>query len=223
MQIMMLRHAFARPPSPHALIGMNILAAIDPCASPPAVIYKHGVPTPVKAAKARPPAPRPEKYPERNAEPKPNRTPDKEARPWREENDPRIVVRHHYEIWIHRHDGDIGPAAHNDLAIAAQIAEVASLATLPLHRVHNVGFLREKSVSDVRGPVHVSGHHFQHGGKRQKRLNAWVPWKLIALNGVRQSFSREVVVLIRPFRCVGNLIRIGRGGQNLRHERIRIQ
>src|ERR1700691_393009 len=110
---MMLDSALAGPPSPHACIGVGIDATVGPSASPARVIDEHGIPSPSKAAKARPPAPRPEKYTQRNAKPEANRPAHKEARPRREEHDSRIVIWDHNVVWIYRHDRDVRSGADN--------------------------------------------------------------------------------------------------------------
>ena len=222
-QLVMFRDAFGWAVSVDACVGMDVRAAVEPGSAPPRVVDEHGVPSPVKAAEARSPTPRPEEYSERHAKPEADCAADKEAGPRSEENDARVIVRHHNEVRVYRHDGDVRSAANDNLSVRSQISEIAGLASLPLNGVHHIGLLGQESVSEIGRPVHIAGHHFQHGWKRQQRLNAGIPRKLISLNRVGQGLSGEVMMLIGPLRRVRNLVGIGGARENLRHKRIGIK
>jgi hypothetical protein len=109
------------------------------------------------------PSPRAKKKSERHAKSEADCASNHEAGPRGEENDSRIIVGHHNEAWIDRHDRDVGPAARDDnLAIGSQVSVVVGLFSFPLNRVHYVRLLRQECVSNVGGPPHIGIHHFQH-------------------------------------------------------------
>src|SRR5271154_7241945 len=137
-------------PSPHSRspAGVHIHAPVDPGPAPRPVVDEHRVSTPVKPAVAPAPGtePRANRYPKSKSDGSANKKP----RPRRKENHCWIVIRHHIKLRIHRGDGDVRPAAHNDLRIAAKIAEIPGLLPLSLHCVHHVLTLRQKGVAQGR-------------------------------------------------------------------------
>src|SRR5579863_2882089 len=134
---------------------MNVRSPVDPGPPPRRVVDKHRVPTPVHPAES--PAPGPEESADGYAESKPDRSADHKTGPRREEHDRRIVPRHHHEPGVHRHDGDVRSAAHDNLAVTPQIPEVPGPGPLPLDGVYHVLLLRQKCVADVPGPVDIGG------------------------------------------------------------------
>src|SRR5579863_2356694 len=152
--------AFCAPPSIPALdpmIFVHIYTTITPRASPRPVIYIIAVPAPVEAAVA--PAPGAKEGANRYSISKANRPANEEARPRPGINHQRIVVRHRNELWVRGRDLDVGTAAHNNLAIASQIAKVPGPLPHSLHRVHHILALGEKCIAKIRCPVHIRSHH----------------------------------------------------------------
>src|ERR1035441_6138400 len=147
--------------SADACVGMYVCAPVDPGPPPGGIVDDHCVPAPVKAVIT--PAPRSKESSDRHAEAEADRAADHETTPWREENDSRIIVRHHDEAGVYGHDCDVGSGANDNLAVTSQISEVAGFPPLPLDRVHHILLLRQERVSKVGGPVHVGGRHFGHG------------------------------------------------------------
>jgi hypothetical protein len=45
----------------------------------------------------------------------------------------------------------------------------------PLDGVHHIALLREKRVTEIRGPLNVVGEAFHHIGQSRHRLNARIP------------------------------------------------
>src|ERR1700722_14681421 len=141
---MPLRRALCQRVSPHAGVRMRVRSPVTPASPPRLVIDDHGVPVPVKTIVA--PAPRPEKSPDRYAESEANRPAHNDARSRREEHNSRIVIWHHDKTRIHGRDGDIWPAANDNLAITSQVSKISRSASLPLDRVHHVLLLRQESI-----------------------------------------------------------------------------
>src|SRR5271165_378898 len=103
---------------------MRIFATVVPGASPSAVIDIYVVPVPIEAAVSRPPSPRPEEKSKRNAKAETNSAAHIKSGPRREEDNSRIVIRHHYVAGIDRHDGDVWSIANHNLGVASQISIV---------------------------------------------------------------------------------------------------
>jgi len=202
-------------------VRVDIDAAIDPGPAPSGIVDEDRVATPVEAVVA--PAPGPKSYAKRYAEIESDRAADEKSRAWGEENDSRIVIRDYYESRVYRRDGDVGPVGHHDLRIRSEIAVAVRYLALPLHRVHYFRLLREERITQFTSPGWIAGHHVQNVRKRQKSLHAGIPRQLIGAYSSRQRIAGEVVVLIGPTRRLGNLIRISRGGHNLREQRVGVE
>ncbi len=167
---------------------MSVCATVGPRSSPASVIDEYGVSAPIKAPiETRTPSPGSEECSKRYSKAEADAAPNRETRPRREENDPRVICRHHHERRIRRHDRDVRSTAHHNLAVGPQdISEIPGLCAFPLDGVHHVLLLREKRVPQVRSPVDVGSHHVQHGREWQKRLHAGIPRDLVGLNRIRQ-------------------------------------
>src|SRR5579863_10021459 len=96
------------------LVRMEVFTAVPPGSPPPGVVDEHTVLAPVEAVIT--PAPRPKESSERHAKAETNRTANKKSGSRREENNSRVIVRHHDEAGIYRHDGDVRSAANDNLA-----------------------------------------------------------------------------------------------------------
>src|SRR6266851_7278784 len=165
------------PVSADALVRMSIFAAVLPGASPAGVVDNHRMAAPVKAVIA--PAPWPEESSERHAKAETNRASNIDTRTRSQEDDSRVVVRDDDVPGVCRHDRGVRTASDNNLAVAPKIPVIKGFSPLSLDRAHYILLLRKKSVAQVGGPVHVRGHHLQHGWERQQRLNTGIPRKLI--------------------------------------------
>jgi len=90
-----------------------------------------------------------------------------------------------------------------------------------LHGIHDILLLREEGVAELLRPVELLVHHRQHVGKRDQRFHARVPG--FFLDGLRDRIAFDVGMLLLPARRLHDFQRIGRGHEDLREQRIRIQ
>ena len=109
---------------------MNVGAPIGPRPPPRGVVDEHGVCAPVKSSEAQAPAPRRKESADAHAESETDRAADHKAGPRSKEHDCRIVVWHDNESRVDGHDRDVGPPADDNLAAAAQVSEIPSLAAV---------------------------------------------------------------------------------------------
>ena len=86
-----LRGALGWPKSSDAFVRMNVLAAVDPGASPAGIVNEDVVPAPIKPIIVWSPTPRPEKSSDGHAKAETNPASHDESGPRREENDSRVV------------------------------------------------------------------------------------------------------------------------------------
>src|SRR5271168_1349387 len=221
MPLYRARDTRSRPANPG--VGMNVLSAVRPGSAPAGIVQEYTMPAPVEADPARRPAPRREESADAHAEAEADRAAHREPYAWGEEHDPRIVKGDHDKGRIDRHDRDVRSAAYDDLAVGPQVAVALGGGPLPLYRVHDVLLLGQERVSNLGGPVHVSIHHVQHGGKREQRLHAGIPWQLISSNGVGQRLPGKVMMLIRPLGGRWNGVGVGGRRQDLRQQRVWIK
>ena len=99
---------------------------------------------------------------------------------WRTVHGDGIVGRHIHDLWARRLDYDYtlvidSLRLHFLLLGRLQIAFVFSLSPHALHGSHHIALLREKSISQVSGPLNIVGEPFRDVRNSCKRLNAWVP------------------------------------------------
>ena len=90
-----------------------------------------------------------------------------------------------------------------------------------LDRVHHVVRVVVISLPQCSGPRKISGHLIEHALERSERLDARIPGLL--LGGIGQWAGFERRVLRDPPVGRGDLVRIGRAGQYLRDELVRIE
>jgi hypothetical protein len=91
------------------------------------------------------------------------------------------------------------------------------LGAKPLHRIHNILLLVGESSPDGLGPIHVPGHHLNCLGGMNDRFDGGVP-RLIVNIIVGGSG-----IILQPLAGGGDILRIGRGGENFRKQRIGIK
>ncbi len=93
--------------------------------------------------------------------------------------------------------------------------------THALDGVHHVLLLGEIGVAEIAGPADVAIQESQYVGEGDQCLNARVP---ILLSGcVQKILSVKVAILLQPLLRLNYFKRIGRCGQNLTEEGIRIE
>ena len=107
------------------------------------------------------------------------------------------------------------------LLAALQVARVLRLGSQTLHGVHDVLLLREEGVAQLLRPVELLVHHRQHVRKRDQRLHGRIPGLLLHL--LRNGVALDLRMLLGPARGLHDLERIGRGHEDLRQQRVRIQ
>src|ERR1044071_1198748 len=202
-------------------IRMVIFVAIDPRPLPGSVVDENHATVPRDPVVT--PAPGTEGNSHGNAKTEADCRSNNEARTRTRIDNDRIVVRNHDVVRPRRQDGDIRTAGHDDLRTAAQISIVARALPHSLHRIHHFLLLAQKRIAYIFSPAHVRSHHVQDIGKGQQRLHRRVPGQLVAFNGCGQLAASEIVVLICPCGCVGNVV--GKRGrrQYLRQQWIRVQ
>src|ERR1700738_4249622 len=147
-------------------VGVHVHPPVLPSPIPGTAVHKENVLAPSNAGGS--PAPGTKEPADADAESKADRAAHKEARARGREHDQGIIGWNHDEGWIGRLDTDVRATGHNDLAIGAEVAEVASLLAHALDSVHDVRPLGENGVAKVCRPVHVRGHSIENRGKRKQ-------------------------------------------------------
>ncbi len=134
----------------------------------------------------------------------------------------RVVLRHVHHVRVHRVDIDRAlVVSHLLLRRGSQLAGLLRLLPQGLHRIHHVLLLRQKSVAQVGGPIHVGVELLQHVGKHDQRLYAGVP--VLLLDRGSEHGTGETWVLLQPLPGFDHFERIGGGGHYLAEQRIRVQ
>ena len=110
---------------------------------------------------------------------------------------------------------------HLDLFVGLEVARGLRLLAKPLHGVHDVVGLREERVADVAHPVGLLAEGDEHLGERDQRRNRRIP--RLVLDHLHRLVALGVRMRLRPRRGRGEILRIGRGHQQLRQQRIGIQ
>jgi hypothetical protein len=82
-----------------------------------------------------------------------------------------------------------------------------------LNCVHHIGLLREKCISQVRGPLDIASHPLHHIWKCGHCLNAWIPRLLC--HSVRQGLVLQVLVIHHPLIQLDYFQRVGGSSQSL--------
>jgi hypothetical protein len=81
--------------------------------------------------------------------------------------------------------------------------------------------LREKGVSQVRGPLDIPGHPLHHVWKCCHRLDAWIP-RLLG-HSIRQCLVLQVLVIRHPLLELDHFQWVSGSGQSLGEKRIGIK
>ena len=82
-----------------------------------------------------------------------------------------------------------------------------------LDRVHHIGFLREESVSQLRGPSDIIAQLLDHVGHYHHGLDAGVPRLFFRCIG--QRLALQVLILSHPLLELNDLERVGGSDQRL--------
>ena len=82
-----------------------------------------------------------------------------------------------------------------------------------LDRVHHIGFLREESVSQLRGPSNIIAQLLDHVGHYRHGLDAGVP--RLFFHRIGQRFAFQVLILSHPLLELNDLERVGGSDQRL--------
>src|SRR2546428_6830574 len=134
----------------------------------------------------------------------------------------RIVVGDVDYFWPRRLDHDGLPLLiHADLVGRLEITGLIRLLTQILDCVHHLCLLGEKRIAEPFRPVQLLVHHLEDLGKRDERFDAGVP--AILCNRLHRLVAFKAGIGPGPTRGLDDLERIGRGHQNLRQERVRVQ
>jgi hypothetical protein len=114
-------------------------------------------------------------------------------------------------------------AFDNHLLLFGRLEIAGSLGLLPqsLNGVHDAGLLSQESFTQPLCPGRLLSHHVEDLRKRRQRLHAQVPVHFV--QGVVERVPLEVRVGLQPAVGFHNLIRIRRGYEDLREQRIRIE
>jgi hypothetical protein len=113
------------------------------------------------------------------------------------------------------------PSLNLHLLIRLQSAGPLSLLTHALDSVHHIALLREKSVTEVGGPLNVIGEAFHHIRKRRHRLNAWIPGLL--RDGSDERLILQARVFLQPLLKLDDFQRISGSYQRLAEQRVGIE
>jgi hypothetical protein len=135
---------------------------------------------------------------------------------------PGIVIRNVDQRGIYRGDQDL--AVFRIYALLRSRGQTAGLLRLKSHgldRVHEIAGLVVVRVTELLRPGIIARHVVEHGGKRGQRFDAGIPCHPVCDGGA--LIRRQAQILLRPSIRVGNLIRVGGCGQDLSHQRVRIQ
>src|SRR6516165_5112452 len=138
-------------------------------------------------------------------------------------NNRGVVLRHIHNLRIRglNNNGLWRLLHHGELCAGLEIALCFRLRAKRLNGCHHFGLLVVISLSERRSPGEILRHVIEHGGKFCECLNAGVPRLLV--DGLHQRATGQTLVLFEPVVSDGDLVREGRRGQNLGHERIWIQ
>jgi hypothetical protein len=96
-----------------------------------------------------------------------------------------------------------------------------SFRTHALDCVHHIRLLRQESVSQVCHPLNIASHPLHHVWILHESLNTWVPRLLC--HSVRQGFALQILIVVHPLLKLNYFQWIGRSGERLRQERVRIK
>jgi hypothetical protein len=135
---------------------------------------------------------------------------------------PGIVIRNENHGWIHRHNLDKAGFHHHALLRSRhQHLRILRLQPHRLDGVHHVTGLVVIGVAELRRPGAVFRQIVERGWEFDETLNGRIP-----IHGVRPCgalIRGQIHVLVKPGIGRGDLVRIRRGGQDLSHQRIRIE
>ena len=142
--------------------------------------------------------------------------------PPRPVDDDRVVVRHVDDLGRGLADGDdLALARDAHLLARAEVAGRLGAPAQTLHRVHDVGLLREESLAQPLRPVELLVHHGEDLRERRQRLDAGVP--VHALDRPYRVLTLQAGVGARPAGRLHHLQRVGGRHQDLRQQRIGIE
>ncbi len=135
----------------------------------------------------------------------------------------RVVSGHVDDVGPGRLDDDRIVLVDDDLLrlVGLEIAHGLGRGAQVLDGIEQVRLLDDEGVAQVLRPGHVVGHAPQDRGKGHQRLDAGVPG--LALDGVQDVLGGDVRVVVQPAVGHHNFERLGRGDQNLHHERVGIE
>ena len=135
---------------------------------------------------------------------------------------PRVIGRHVHNLGIHRHQLDVALVVMH--LLLWRTLQVAGLLSAPAHHLHCLEYvlwLVVVRIAQVGGPLQVAVHLRQHLRKRRQRFYARVP--ILDVGAGRNLFRGIIASRLPPAVGIRNLIRVGRRGQDLRHQPVRIE
>ena len=91
----------------------------------------------------------------------------------------------------------------------------------PLNRVHDVALLRQKSISQIRGPLNIFRQALHDIRKSGHRLNTWIPG--LFRDRINQRLVLQPRVVSEPLMELNDLKGIGGSHQRLAQQRVGIQ
>ena len=129
-----------------------------------------------------------------------------------------VVGRDVNHVGVGRLNDDYALAVHllsfDRLLLAGfESSRALGLGAHALDRVHHIGFLREESVSQLRGPSDIIAQLLDHVGHYHHGLDAGVPRLFFRCIG--QRLALQVLILSHPLLELNDLERVGGSDQGL--------
>src|SRR5580700_10812352 len=136
-----------------------------------------------------------------------------------------IIVRHvdHFRISRLNVDGRLITlllGSDRLLPVGAQFAGRLSLGAHALHGLHYIRLLSQECIADISGPANVGRQSAEHVREDHQGLYAGIP--VLLASRIHQIGTLKVAVPLQPLGRFGDLQRIGRSGQDLAEQAIRV-
>jgi hypothetical protein len=136
--------------------------------------------------------------------------------------DPRIVFRHVNDFRVRRFNPDrLSIVRDVFLLRAIQVPSLLRSLTHDLNCIEDILFPVHVRIPERRGPGEVLVHHRKHRRELREGLYAGIPG--LRIDRLGERICLQAGISLDPPVCFRDLRRIGRGRQDLRNQRVRVQ